>query len=247
MPASRLEQRVPQLRASVHERLGAGVVARRAALDEVARQRERRAGEADQRGRPSSATSVRDRLGDVVDVVGLEGPQPLEVGGIVGSVRPPPARRRRRCRCPARWPPAAATMSENRMAASTPCRRTGCRVISVTSSGVRQASSIAEPARSARYSGSERPAWRMNQTGGSGAGPAQRGAHQQRLVGRGGEGFGAGHHRPSSHGCSARLTPIVGAACHGDDVLRTKADRPRGRGAAHGRRSRDAVLPDVQA
>ena len=56
-------------------------------------------------------------------------------------------------------------MSENRIAASTPCRRTGCRVISVTRSGSWQAASIAVPARSARYSGSDRPAWRMNQTG----------------------------------------------------------------------------------
>ncbi len=57
------------------------------------------------------------------------------------------------------------TMSLKKMPASTPCRRTGCRVISAASSGVRQASSIAWPTRSSRYSGSERPAWRMNQTG----------------------------------------------------------------------------------
>ena len=57
------------------------------------------------------------------------------------------------------------TMSENRIAASTPCRRTGCRVISVTRSGSWQAASIAVPARRARYSGSDRPAWRMNHTG----------------------------------------------------------------------------------
>jgi hypothetical protein len=57
------------------------------------------------------------------------------------------------------------TMSEKKIAASTPCRRTGCRVISEASSGVRQASSIAVPARAARYSGSDRPAWRMNHTG----------------------------------------------------------------------------------
>ena len=51
------------------------------------------------------------------------------------------------------------------MAASTPYRRTGCSVISVTSSGSVQASSIATPSRTVRYSGSERPACRMNQTG----------------------------------------------------------------------------------
>src|SRR3954469_7300369 len=58
------------------------------------------------------------------------------------------------------------TMSLKKMAASTPCRRTGCTVISAASSGVRQASSIAVPARDARYSGRERPACRMNHTGG---------------------------------------------------------------------------------
>jgi hypothetical protein len=56
-------------------------------------------------------------------------------------------------------------MSEKRIAASTPCRRTGWRVISVTRSGRVQASSMPIPARTARYSGSDRPAWRMNQTG----------------------------------------------------------------------------------
>ena len=61
-------------------------------------------------------------------------------------------------------------MSLKRMAASTPYRRTGCRVISVTRSGRAHASSIAIPVRSARYSGSDRPAWRMNQTGVCGTG-----------------------------------------------------------------------------
>ncbi len=50
------------------------------------------------------------------------------------------------------------TMSEKKIAASTPNRRTGCRVISVIMSGRLQASSIAVPSRSARYSGSARPA-----------------------------------------------------------------------------------------
>ena len=56
-------------------------------------------------------------------------------------------------------------MSEKKIAASTPWRRTGCRVISVTRSGRRQDSSMPTPSRNARYSGSERPAWRMNHTG----------------------------------------------------------------------------------
>ena len=57
------------------------------------------------------------------------------------------------------------TMSEKKIAASTPWRRTGCRVISETRSGVRQAPSIVVPSRSSRYSGSDRPACRMNHTG----------------------------------------------------------------------------------
>ena len=62
-------------------------------------------------------------------------------------------------------PRSGTTMSENRIAASTPCRRTGCRVISQISSGSKQASIMVFLARRARYSGSERPACRMNQTG----------------------------------------------------------------------------------
>ena len=57
------------------------------------------------------------------------------------------------------------TMSEKKMPASTLWRRTGCTVISAASSGVRQASSMGMPSRTRRYSGRERPAWRMNQTG----------------------------------------------------------------------------------
>ena len=56
-------------------------------------------------------------------------------------------------------------MSLKKMAASTPWRRTGCSVISVTRSGRMHDSSIGMPSRTARYSGSERPAWRMNHTG----------------------------------------------------------------------------------
>src|SRR5690606_4486058 len=62
------------------------------------------------------------------------------------------------------------TMSENRMAASTPGRRTGWSVLSTTRSGSRHASNIDISARSPRYSGSDRPACRMNQTGVYGTG-----------------------------------------------------------------------------
>ena len=56
-------------------------------------------------------------------------------------------------------------MSAKRTAASTPCRRTGCSVTSAHSSGVPAISKKPCFSRSARYSGSERPACRMNQTG----------------------------------------------------------------------------------
>ena len=57
-------------------------------------------------------------------------------------------------------------MSLKKIAASTPWRRTGCIVISLASAGSRHASIIVPLLRSARYSGSDRPACRMNQTGG---------------------------------------------------------------------------------
>ena len=56
-------------------------------------------------------------------------------------------------------------MSANITAASTPCRRTGCSVTSAQSSGVWATSQNACRSRIARYSGSERPACRMNHTG----------------------------------------------------------------------------------
>src|SRR6516162_9141774 len=57
------------------------------------------------------------------------------------------------------------TMSENRIAASTRCRRIGCIVISQATPGSKHAASMLCRSRSARYSGSERPACRMNHTG----------------------------------------------------------------------------------
>ena len=90
----------------------------------------------------SAATSAADRIG-----LAMTGPRP---GTISTST-------------PASF--TGITMSLKKIAASTPWRRTGCSVISLASSGVRQASSIALPTRSSRYSGSERPACRMNHTG----------------------------------------------------------------------------------
>ena len=56
-------------------------------------------------------------------------------------------------------------MSANMTAASTSCRRTGCSVTSAQSSGSFATSKNEWRSRIARYSGSERPAWRMNHTG----------------------------------------------------------------------------------
>ena len=124
------------------------------------------------------------------------------------------------------------TMSEKKMAASTPCRRTGWSVISTTRSGVKQDSSIAVPSRTLRYSGSERPAWRMNQTGvcstASPAGGAQEhgvggpAGHQgvvraeQRggfggVGGRAGQGCGHGLNRPTARRGSRGSRAAAGA------------------------------------
>ena len=56
-------------------------------------------------------------------------------------------------------------MSANNTAASTLWRRTGCSVTSAHSSGEPATSKNEWRSRIARYSGSDRPAWRMNQTG----------------------------------------------------------------------------------
>ncbi len=56
-------------------------------------------------------------------------------------------------------------MSANITAASTPWRRTGWSVTSAQSSGVPATSKKLWRERTSRYSGSERPAWRMNHTG----------------------------------------------------------------------------------
>ena len=66
-----VQQPRPRLGLGVHERLGAGVLLRRAALDQVGGQGERRPGEADQRRRPE--------LGDQGTDGGLQERQPLRL------------------------------------------------------------------------------------------------------------------------------------------------------------------------
>ena len=78
----RIHQRRPRGGVVVHQRLRPDVVARRAALDQVARERERRAGEPDQRDRELLAQEA-DRLGDVGLVhVGLERAEPRDAGRV---------------------------------------------------------------------------------------------------------------------------------------------------------------------
>ena len=161
----RIHQRVPHRGLAEHQRLRALVRPRRAALDQVARQRERRAGEPEQRhlqllaqqpdrlqhvrarrlrarADGARATSASVRMGS-----STTGPTP-------GSIRT--------------GTPTAASgtmMSLNRIAASTAIRRSGCIVISATRSGCRHVSRMSPSPRTSRYSGRYRPAWRMNQTG----------------------------------------------------------------------------------
>ena len=159
-----VEERVPHGRLAVHQRLRAREVATRLALHEIAGDRERAAAEADERAARRRARAAR-------------------CGSPRGRSRPARtwrAARRRPCSAigrsttgptpstsstPMPMPSTGDMMSAKRTAASTPCRRTGCSVTSAQSSGV--PATLEEPWRSriARYSGSERPAWRMNHTG----------------------------------------------------------------------------------
>ena len=78
--ASRPHSACQTIRRAVHERLGAGVVARRAALDEVRGEGERRAGEADQRGAAELADQQPYRLVEERDVLGVQRPDRGHVG-----------------------------------------------------------------------------------------------------------------------------------------------------------------------
>ena len=91
------------------------------------------------------------------------------------------------------------TMSLKKIAASTPCRRTGCIVISAASCGSKHASSMLVPSLSFRYSGKDLPAWRINQTGRrSGRKPWSACTNGEVEV------------RPSDSGCEADKVFIVG-------------------------------------
>src|SRR5690606_38759989 len=125
-------------------------------------------------------------------------------------------------------------MSENRIAASTPCLRTGWSVISQVRSGVRQACSIPEPARRARYSGSERPAWRMNHTG-SRDGRSPRAAARKGAAGRCRRGctseagmtvmvLPSSHAPPRRHRSAVGVPRSGGAECGASQLRITESD-----------------------
>ena len=104
----------------VHQRLGAGVALRRAAFDEVAGERERRAGEADER-HVELGHEQRDGLGHV-GRVGRRARTDAAVPGRRrrGTARPRPGPRPGAISTPMPMAASGTTMSENRMAASTP-------------------------------------------------------------------------------------------------------------------------------
>jgi hypothetical protein len=90
-------------------------------------------------------------------------PASFSIDGSSPSLGPSPASNQ------TSWPSARgiSRMSAKTMAASNGKRRIGCRVASAAISGLWQ-KAMKPPAlaRSSWYSGSERPAWRMNQIGG---------------------------------------------------------------------------------
>ena len=137
------QQRIPQRRVPVHQRLGLVEALGRSPVDQVRGQRERAAGEADQR-RPAELGDQRlDRVRHVLDIARLKRANPLQVGLFPDRLLHHRARPRRGCRCRRPTARSGTTMSLNRIAASTGYRRSGCSVISVIRSGLVHASTMA--------------------------------------------------------------------------------------------------------
>ena len=140
---------------------------RRLALDEIAGDGERPAAEADDglvgaQLRPDEP--IASRIGATVSPG--SGTCSRSTAAIVRDrLARRPGRRPRRARRRRPSPTTGVMMSANITAASTRWRRTGCSVTSAVSSADRLTSKNACRSRTARYSGSDRPAWRMNQTG----------------------------------------------------------------------------------
>ena len=161
-----LEQRVPDVGLAEHEALRVRELPTRLPLDEVARHGERAAAEADD-------GLVGPELRRTIRTASSTGPKASSGSGTrsfstsasvrTGSSTTGPTPSTSRTSTPI--PSTGVMMSANITAASTSCRRTGCSVTSAHSSGVWATSKKLWRSRRARYSGSERPAWRMNQTG----------------------------------------------------------------------------------
>ena len=99
-----VEQRMPGRGVAVHQRLRPREVARRLALDEIARDRERRAAEADERLLGRRARGGRGESASRIAPVGLGHAEPVDVRAPTRSGARPPGRRPRRARrrCPSR-------------------------------------------------------------------------------------------------------------------------------------------------
>ncbi len=161
--------RAKALRIAIGKQPRRRLVRRCLARHHVGRDRPGRAAKSDQRG-----LAIERRFDAAHRLVDRR--QHLAVDGFVQARRaprhPPAARawvlRRPEIRPCGRAPAASIRISENKIAASKPNRRTGCSVTSAASSGLKQRSRN-PPAfsRTARYSGRYRPAWRIIQTGGT--------------------------------------------------------------------------------
>ena len=143
------------------------LIRRAFARDHVGRDRPWRAAKAEQRHIPAQAQLSRSRRSHKPGrgfLIGLDRQRRDDLGISIGSsFGPSPATN-------ATLRPSACgitRISENRIAASKPKRRIGCKVTSAASSGEKQRSRN-PPAfsRTARYSGRYRPACRIIQTGG---------------------------------------------------------------------------------
>ncbi len=85
------QQPVPEVGGAVHQRLGAGMVPRGAALDQVTGQGERRAGEPDQRCAGELPDELPHGSRDVGHIGGLQWPQRVQIGSVAercGEHRP---------------------------------------------------------------------------------------------------------------------------------------------------------------
>ena len=157
---------MPRIRFAVHQRLGAAEIRRRPAFDGVRGERERCAGETDQRqAAVELVADEADRFQNVCEPLArIEPPEPIDV-----CARPDWIRDRWALaldeveRQPERLERHEQVGEEDRGVDVD--SGNGCSVTAVARSGARQISRSEYLSRIARYSARYRPAWRMNQTG----------------------------------------------------------------------------------